>query len=152
MAIKLLLTVLGVLLAAFRLVGNREKASRNSPKKFDLGFYVKDNWMSHLLSALIAVTLILTYHYTTLDIVLAKMINVYLLDFISHAFSVNLTGFDLYDVLEKLLAFFCGFYPHKMLYGFDEGVRFLRPNTVVRKGVEYNRQLATTPDNPNGGE
>lgn len=63
-----ILTFLGFILSWLVDVSQRNKASRRTPHKFSIAFFLSDNWERILFSALISATLIQIYHYMDIDL------------------------------------------------------------------------------------
>jgi hypothetical protein len=62
------LTALGFILSFLVDVSQRNKASKRTPKKFSLWFFLEDNWDRLLISAATSIILIQMYHIMELDL------------------------------------------------------------------------------------
>ena len=126
---KLILTLLGIFLAALHSVSKRNRYSRSTPYRFDLLFYIKDNWTTHVLSAVTSVVLVLTYHYLKFDVLLA------------HAVTANLSAYPMaLEVFEAILAWLCGFAPHLAFSLLDRAGKVFTPKFVKHGDKLFERK------------
>jgi hypothetical protein len=62
-----LLTFLGYVLSGLVDISQRNKKSKRTPEKFDLKFFIKDNYWRYLFSLALSACLISIYHVSALD-------------------------------------------------------------------------------------
>lgn len=125
---KIILTVLGMLLAALISISRRNRRSVNSPRKFNLRFYLTDTWGTHLISILTSLVLVLIYHYMGLDVWISKKI-------------VAMGGTEEgYDFFERFSAFVCGFAPHLGVALLNNITRIFSPSRILQDGTSYKRK------------
>ena len=126
---KIIITILGISIAAIATVIKRDKDSKATPHKFSFSFYVKDNYVTHILSALLSLFLVATYDLIGFD------------TYISKQFSAP----ENYEFFEKISAFLCGFAPHYALALLDKATKVFTPSKVTSDGIVYERK-----ENENG--
>jgi hypothetical protein len=62
-----LLTFLGYVLSGLVDISQRNKKSKRTPEKFDLKFFIKDNYWRYLFSLALSACLISIYHVSVMD-------------------------------------------------------------------------------------
>ena len=121
---KVFLTLIGIAVAVAVSIYRRDKKSTNTPEHLDVLFYIKDNFVSHLISALISILLVVSYHLLDFD--------VYLFEKISDP--------QLYTVFERSCAWLCGYAPHHIVSQIDSRTKLFKFKQIDHAGKTYNRK------------